>query len=275
MKTVKLLLILLALLLVMPLAVSAERALPLVVDEAGLLSAEEESKLLVRLEAVSAELQCEIAVVTVRSLGGKTAQEFADDYYDENGYGYGENDDGVLLLVSMEYRDWAITTHGKARRALNEEALDGLEDRVIPLMSEGDYYRAFSNYSYGCQTYIRYYESPSSVEENDVWLSYLDQSFDEEFHAAGKLLAAAAVGIVLAFITVSVMKSKLISVRSRDEAGDYVRKDSFHLTKSHDIFLYHTVTKVRRDTDSGSGRSGGGSHRSSSGRSHGGRSGKF
>ena len=28
---------------------------------------------------------------------GKTAQAYADDYYDYNGYGYGENDDGILL----------------------------------------------------------------------------------------------------------------------------------------------------------------------------------
>ena len=42
--------------------------------------------------------------------GGKTAEAYADDYYDYNGYGYGENDDGLLLLVSMGEREWAITT---------------------------------------------------------------------------------------------------------------------------------------------------------------------
>jgi len=271
MKTIKILLILLSLLLVMPSVVSAENARSLVVDEADLLSEREESKLLARLEETSSSLQCEIAVVTVHSLGGKTAQAFADDFYDQKGYGYGAGDDGALLLVSMEDRDWAITTYGKAHRALGDDALDGLEERVVPLLSAGNYYEAFQTFIHGCETYIRYYDDPSSVEEDSVWLTYLDEGFS----AGTTLLIAAVIGIVLAFITVGAMKSRLISVRSRDEAGEYVRKDSFNLTKSHDIFLYHTVTRVRRDADSGSGRSGGGSHRSSSGRSHGGRSGKF
>ena len=37
-----------------------------------------------------------LAVVTVNSLEGKTAEAYADDYYDYNGYGYGENDDGLF-----------------------------------------------------------------------------------------------------------------------------------------------------------------------------------
>ena len=50
----------------------------------------------------------DLVVVTANTLGGKSPMEYADDYYDYNGY----TDDGALLLVSMEDRDWWISTKG-------------------------------------------------------------------------------------------------------------------------------------------------------------------
>ena len=81
--------------------IPTERQKPLLVDEAGLLSEEESSTLINKLEENSQRQKNEVAVVTVNSLEGKTAEAYADDYYDYNGYGYGENDDGLLLLVNM------------------------------------------------------------------------------------------------------------------------------------------------------------------------------
>ena len=81
--------------------IPTERQKPLLVDEAGLLSEEESSTLINKLEEISQRQKNEVAVVTVNSLEGKTAEAYADDYYDYNGYGYGENDDGLLLLVSI------------------------------------------------------------------------------------------------------------------------------------------------------------------------------
>lgn len=257
----------LVLLLLLPFSVSAERTLPLVVDRADLLSESEERELAGRLDRVSAELQCEIAVVTVSSLGGKKAEAFADDFFDQNGYGYGDEDDGVLLLIAVTERAWHITTHGFAHAALGNGALDGLEDRMTPSLSAGQYDKAFKTFALGCEYYVRYERDPSSVDQDSIWRSYLK----DEPRPGVILLIAAALGVVISFLIVNGMKAKLTSVRSRDDANDYVRAGSFSLTKSRDIFLYHTVSRVRRDSD----RSSGGSHRSSSGRSHGGRGGRF
>ena len=93
-------------------AIPEERQKPLLVDDAGLLTEEESSALLNKLEDISQKYENEVGIVTVNSLGGKTAEAYADDYYDYNGYGYGENDDGLLLLISMGEREWAISTYG-------------------------------------------------------------------------------------------------------------------------------------------------------------------
>ena len=89
-------------------AIPEERQKPLLVDNAGLLTEEESNALLNKLEDISQKYENEVGIVTVNSLEGKTAEAYADDYYDYNGYGYGENDDGLLLLISMGEREWAI-----------------------------------------------------------------------------------------------------------------------------------------------------------------------
>ena len=75
-------------------------------DEAGLLEPAEQAEIEEELDRVSEKYQCDVVIVTTDTLMGKTPRAYADDYYDFNGYGYGSEKDGVLLLVSMEDRDW-------------------------------------------------------------------------------------------------------------------------------------------------------------------------
>lgn len=63
------------------------RQLPRLVDRADLLSELEEEELEARLDEISERQQADVVVVTVNSLDGKSAQDYADDFYDYNGYG--------------------------------------------------------------------------------------------------------------------------------------------------------------------------------------------
>ena len=79
--------------------VPAGSELPRLVDDADLLTDSEEKELNQQLDTVSEEQECDVIIVTVDSLNGKTVEEYADDYYDDNSYGYGENNSGILFLV--------------------------------------------------------------------------------------------------------------------------------------------------------------------------------
>ena len=79
----------------------SDRTLPLVVDNADILSDSEETTLTQALENFGNAHRCEIAVVTVTSVEGKSHGAYAEDFYDYNGYGYGSNDDGLLFIVDM------------------------------------------------------------------------------------------------------------------------------------------------------------------------------
>ena len=90
------------------------------------------------------------------------------------------------------------------------------------------------------------------------------------------LFLALGIGLVLAWVVVSVMKSQLRSVAFQENAASYVREDSMNLTNSRELFLYRDVHRTERPKESSSSDSGGSStHTSSSGTTHGGGGGSF
>ncbi len=243
--------------------IPAQRQLPLLVDNASLLLASEEEALLEKLESISRRHECDVAVVTVNSLGPKSATAYADDFYDYNGYGYGVNDDGILLLISMEDRDWAITTYGFARTAFTKSGQEYMVEQFRPYLSDGDYSRAFLCFADLCDEFLQKAAAGEAYDTGNLPRAAFRPIW---------ILVALGVGFLIAIIAVSVMKSKLKSVRRQPAASSYIRPNSFRVTQSQDIFLYRNVTRTARPKDTGSSSGG---HISSSGRSHGGSSGKF
>lgn len=234
---------------------SSDRELPLLVDDADLLTGSEERSLNSELDRISGEQECEVAIVTVYSLDGKTATEYADDFFDYNGYGYGDNDDGILLLVSMEDRDVAISTYGFAIDAFTDAKQDYMYDEFLPYLSDGDYKKAFSTFAELCEDIL------------------VQARAGTPFFSGKRLLVSLGIGVVFAFIITAIMKGKLKSVRYQPAANSYVRQNSLNISLSKDLFLFRRVDRQAIPKDSGSG--GSSTHRSSSGRSHGGSSRKF
>lgn len=243
---------------------------PLLVDEAGLLSEEESSTLINKLEEISQRQKNEVAVVTVNSLEGKTAEAYADDYYDYNGYGYGENDDGLLLLVSMGEREWAVTTYGYCHTvAFTDAGLDYISSEFRRKLSSGEYAKAFDCFADLCDDFLT---QAATGEPYDV--DNMPKGKVSPFWLYTDL-------VVAFFISFGIVKGKsrnLKSVKKQESAKAYERRGSLSLRRSTDSFVNRIVTQktIRNEKNSSSGSSGGSSsHISSSGRSHGGTSGKF
>ena len=72
---------------------------------------------------------------------------YADDFYDYNGYGYGDSRDGILLLISMEERDWRISTCGYGITVFTDAGQEYISDKFLPYLSDGDYSEAFTKYA--------------------------------------------------------------------------------------------------------------------------------
>ena len=241
--------------------VFAGEQMPRLIDNVDLLTNSEESSLLATLNEISERQGVDIVVLTVYSLDGKSPRAYADDFYDNSGYAY----DGILLLLSMEFRDWYISTSGYGITALTDAGIDYISDQFLPALSSGDYADAFMTYATLCDNFI---------DEARAGTPYDIGTLPKVPFAVGqKLLLSLVIGFVIAFIITSIMKSKLKSVKAQAAANNYVKAGSLQITHSHDRFLYRHVDRRPRPQNNGGG--GSSTHTSSSGRSHGGGGGKF
>lgn len=119
---------------------------PLVVDNAGLLSESERAALERSAKSISQAHGCEVIIVTVNSTGGKSAQDYADDYFWDHNYGVGENRDGILFLLDMGERDWHVATHGSAISAFPDDYIGFMVSHFLNDLSAGYYADAFEIY---------------------------------------------------------------------------------------------------------------------------------
>lgn len=237
---------------------------PRVVDEANLLTSSEEADLTAKLDEISERQKLDVVVVTVNTLDGKTPQAFADDYYDYNDYGFGAGNDGILLLVSMEDRDWYITTTGFGITAFTDAGIDYISEQFLSYLSDGDYAEAFEVYADQCDKFVT---QANTGEPYDV------DNLPHEPLSVIWIPISLLVGLIIALISVGVMKGQLKTVRREPAANSYVVDGSMNVTENRDFFLYRNVTRRLKPKDDDKG--GSSTHTSSSGTSHGGGGGKF
>lgn len=253
-------------------------------DGADLLTSSEEDFLISTLDAIYESSSFDLVIVTTNDTDGKSVMEYADDYYDNNGYG----DDGVLLLVDMGGREWWISTAGKGMDYFSDSTLDYIGSEMAYYLSEGSYSAAFqcfislteSYISNGGDGYNYNNDYDYSYGYDDFYYDDYDYTYENEYSLGTTLIISLIAGFVIALIYVSSLKSKLTSVGAQKYASNYAVNNSLQISATRDNFLYRNVSRVPRpknNSSSRSGRSGGGRsvHTSSSGRSHGGRGGRF
>ncbi len=243
-----------------------------VVDEAGLLTSEEEAELQKRLYEIAEEYQSDVVVATVNSCEGMDVQSFTDLYYYRNGYGYGAEIDGIILLVSMQERRFHLATRGSAIDTFTDYGLEVIDNEITPYLSEGEYAEAFEKFADLAEDFL---------EEDEKGLPYdTNHSYRErQIYSMVYFMFALGIGLLAAIVTLVVLFQQLRSVRVKNEARDYVRSGSFQVTRANDIFLYRTVSrrKIEREHSSGGGHGGGSTTHSAPGGGGraGGRSGSF
>jgi len=256
--------------------------LPLVVDYADILSDEEELLLQQKAQVLQEEYAMDALILTIHTLEDQTAMDYAADYYDYEGYGTDHERSGTVFLLAMDEREWYIDTSGDAIYALTDYALLQQEDMILPYLRSGDYYGAFDIWLDSLDGYFEAYLSGAPIDgiipEEDRYDGHDDTVYYEEAPTVNWGISVIA-GLLAAGITVGIMYAMMNTRRRQNSAAEYMKTGSYNLSVRRDVFLYSQVSKTRRESSSSSssgGRSGGSSvHRSSSGRSHGGRGGKF
>ena len=111
-----------------------------VMDDAGIFSAEEETRIAETAEEVRKRTGMDAAVVTAADKQGLSTEAYADKRYEEEGFGEGAARSGFLYLIDMEDREIYISTAGGAITLISDSVIDKLLNEAYNAISdEGDY----------------------------------------------------------------------------------------------------------------------------------------
>lgn len=115
---------------------------PRVVDVADLIPDDREPALEAQLARLREELNRDVVIFTDVSSYGLSRQVYAADFYDFNGYGVGDDYEGVCLFVCMEEGNrgfWTCCTGTETRALYTEKAANQIDDILYEAMKAGDY----------------------------------------------------------------------------------------------------------------------------------------
>lgn len=268
---------------------------PKIFDDAKLLSAAEEETLQQEIVEVAKKLSLDVIIVTTDDAQGKSAERYADDFYDDHAFGYEkDNGSGILLLIDMDNREAYISTAGVAMEMYTDrDVYDMLDYEIMTYLADGNYYRACHAFvacleEYGTNAEVAtngYYDA-----EKDAFVEYTKEELSasrreealKQVFSAGNILTRLGIGMLIGAAGVGLM---VLNVRKSKAPGGrvYMKPGSERIRDRQDYRVNTTVTTRRIQRSSGSSGGGGGrsssghtsSHRSGSGRSHGGGGRKF
>lgn len=258
-----------------------------VFDMADLFDDSEEKELSEKIDALRKKMNMDAAVVTVEE-NSRSAEKFADEFYEKQGLGVGDDHDGALFLIDMENGELYISTEGKMLRYLTDGRIEAILDDAIEYAYDGRFAEAAEVFLDDLE--ICYDNGIASNQYNqDIETGKVDRYHSIQWYEclfALVVAAAAAGGAVLSVIREYGMKNDAERLAANFKLS--YRKDSSFMPGRAlaDIligsYVTHTViaSQNRSGGGGGSGRSlsSGGrttTHRSSSGRVHGGGGRKF
>ena len=238
-----------------------------VLDGADLLTPDEEEALEKKLTEIRDEYGTDVVVATSSYSASGSAGEEAERILVENGFGTSDTDGAVILYIDMGSRSWSIRTRGSAISAFTDAGQEYIAGQFRPYLSSGEYNKAFTAYG---DLSGRFLKQAATGKPYDIG------NMPKKQFTFLHLLIALATGAAIALVIVLIIKSNLKSVHFQAGAADYMQKNSFHLTRKEDLFLYDTVTRVKRVQNENRGGGGGSStHMGSGGHTFGGSDGHF
>lgn len=229
-------------------------------DNSDLLTFDEWEKLEARAADISQRHGCGVYVAFVDDFTeygyGNDVYKTTYQLYHANELGMGENRDGIIILLSMAERDYAMFVYGTyAETAFNSYGQEKLEKAFLGNFKEDDWYGGVSNYLSTCDEYLTRADAGKPVRESPALL----------------IAIAVVASCLLSGAICLFLKRSMKTVHQKVEANEYVAPGGLQLSKQYDRYTHTTEvrSKISSSDDSGGGTS------SCSGGGGSGRSGKF
>lgn len=176
-------------------------------DFAGLLTPDQKSALENKLTEFDKNSSNEISVVTIKSLGGDTIENYAVKLFADWGIGKAKKDNGVLLLVALDDRQMRIEVGYGLEGALPDATAYQIITKTLrPAFQAGNYYAGIDSAvdQMIAATKGEYQPEPSNQTSN----IFKNISFDSWFWL-----------IIVIFYLLSALRRRLAKTKSWWEGG--------------------------------------------------------
>lgn len=227
-------------------------------DGANLLSDDQRATLSARLAELEELYQCDVAILTLKDANGYDPRDYAEAIYKRCGYGYGPDQDGIMLAIITKERDWQLLTFGYGITAITDYGVDYISERVVSELSDDEYYKAFETFVDLSDAFLKEARTGTPYDvDHPARLTFFSKLLP--------YLMSFGIAFIVALIICCILAASMKSAAKKSTAAGYMEKGSFHLTKKRDYYLYTTHTRVKHESSSSSNGSSGGSSTDSNG----------
>ncbi len=225
-----------------------------VTDLAGLLDEADARALDAQAGALAAQYACGVYLVICDDFtesGYADILDCAKAYFTENDLGAGEDRDGVLLMLSMAERDYALIAHGDfANASVTDYGRQVLEQAFLDDFADDDWYD-------GCADYL---DTCAQLLELSQDGTPLDVHSDPDAARRSTIARLAVVVLVPCLIAGAVCLAlcmRMRTVRTARTARAYLTANAAALTLHTDMYTHTTEVRTKIHDDPPHGGAGG------------------
>lgn len=251
------------LLMVMTVSVYADSG---VVDNGALFTDGERKELEEDAAEVAKKYDMNIFLLTTEDANGMSSTEYAEDFYESNGYDTNDARGGIVLLIDMDNRELNLVTHKDMIYYITDAREERIYDAGYDEVTEGDYGECMEDMLDQLEDFLK-----AGIPDNQY-------TYDTETGKivryrsleSGEIAMAFAVAFACALIACLILWRKYSTVQDYDYSVSENADMKLTVKSDHMIDMVVTHRRKPKPEHHGGGGHGGGGGRSSTHRSSGG-----
>lgn len=139
-------------------------------DYAELITEEQESEIQKQISNFIENNNLDLVIVTIDNNEEDSTiddlKEYAKKFYNTNGFGVGENEDGIIVLVDKMAKFNDIETFGKAKEIYDSQKIKSIHNSISTFIDEENYYQMIKVYITKLTNYLK--EDTDDILCNDA-----------------------------------------------------------------------------------------------------------
>ena len=213
-----------------------------VIDDIGLLSADEQQELETTAAQLAERYGCGVYVIIVDDYTDYTngsIQDFSEAMYDYYGLGLGDDRNCLILSLSMSERDYDLDAHGSiANRAFTDYGKKTLAEEFVDDFYYDNWFDGFRDYMSTAGQYLEVAENGTPVDE------YSDGGeIDPSVSTGVNILLIVGVPCLISLAVCGIFAAQMKTARRQTGARGYISHGGVDMRVTQDQFLYHTETR--------------------------------